>query len=165
MMERFQQTWVQNWVSLAALSSAILAIFAALSGVAATSHGNWVTRDLIRSSNEWSYFQAKGIKANLLQTKIEILTLSKQEVQKQDRQKLEEYKQEQEVLSERAKSRDETIQYHLKVGGLFTRGMTFFQIAIGIIAVSILTKKRLFWVGGLALGLWGLFYATQGFFA
>ena len=152
----------EKWVSWAALSSAILAVFAALTSVTSTSHGNAVTRDLIRNSNQWSYFQAKGIKANLLQTKLELLASSKRPVSDQDKGKLKEYRQEQEQSVEKAKEFDASIEYNLKVGGIFSRASTFLQISIGVVAVSLLTRRRLFWFTGLGIASFGVYFAIIG---
>lgn len=159
-----RQCFKEQWISTAALTSAVFAVAAGLTGASATSHGNKVTRELIQNANQWNYFQAKGIKANLLQTKIELMTASKLAVSQQDRDKLKEYRLEQDHIVERTKEQDLSVDHHLKLAGLFTRCVTFLQIAMGVIAVSILVKSRTFWLAGVSLASYGLYFAGRALF-
>jgi hypothetical protein len=37
-----------------------------------------------------------------------------------------------------------------------------FQVAIGVAAISVLTRRRRFWIVGMAFGLIGLIFLIQG---
>jgi len=45
---------------------------------------------------------------------------------------------------------------------IFARGVTMFQIAIAVAAISVLTKRTRFWYVGLAFGAAGVFFLLQG---
>src|SRR3954449_3128283 len=80
-----------RWVSWVALSTAILAVFAAITGLLSGKHANEAMMSQIEASDQWAYYQAKGIKAAVLDAK---MTLSGTTTE-QDREKAEKYKEEQ----------------------------------------------------------------------
>jgi len=53
-----------------ALTAAFLAVLAAITSLMAEHHANEAMLDQIRSSDKWSFYQAKSIKANLLPRKL-----------------------------------------------------------------------------------------------
>lgn len=148
-----------NWISRAALSSAFLAVFAALSSLLSGHHSNEAMIDQIQASDHWGHYQAKGIKAAILNTKIALLDSA----QKEDLEKLEEYKKEQEEISEQAKEKEAGSKKHLNTHQVFARAVTLFQVAIAIAAISVLSRKRPFWYMSLVFGGLGVFFFAQGF--
>ncbi|HXL72153.1 MAG TPA: DUF4337 family protein, partial [bacterium] len=72
-MEHGVEESKEKWVLGVALSSAFLAALAAVSSLMAGFHANEAMIDRIKSSDQWSYYQAKGIKSAVLSTKIELL--------------------------------------------------------------------------------------------
>jgi hypothetical protein len=151
-----------RWLSNAALSSAIFAVFAAISSLLAGHHSDEAMIQQIKASDHWSYYQAKGIKAAILSSKSELLTeLGHKPDEKLDA-KLEQYKKDQEDISEKAKAREEESEKHLEAHHFYGRSVTFFQIAITIAAISVLTRKKKFWWLSLGFGAIGLFTFIQG---
>src|SRR3984957_20238142 len=61
----------EKWVLGVALSSALLAGLAAVSSLLAGHHANEAMIEQIQSSDNWAFYQAKGIKSALLGSKIE----------------------------------------------------------------------------------------------
>src|SRR5438046_8244551 len=61
-----------RWISWVALSTAILAVLAAIAGLLSGSHANEAMMDQIKASDQWSYYQAKSIKAAVLDAKISL---------------------------------------------------------------------------------------------
>src|SRR5213079_2223997 len=61
-----------TWISWVALSTAILAVLAAIAGLLSGSHANEAMMDQIKASDQWSYYQAKSIKAAVLDAKISL---------------------------------------------------------------------------------------------
>jgi Domain of unknown function (DUF4337) len=53
---------------------------------------------------------------------------------------------------------------HLARHMIFASGVTLFQIAIAIGAISALTNRRAFWLLSLLFGLAGVFFLVQGWF-
>src|ERR1700730_10305729 len=57
------------WISGVALSTAILAVLAAITGLLSGMHANEAMMDQIRASDQWAFYQAKSIKAAVLEAK------------------------------------------------------------------------------------------------
>src|SRR2546423_5055951 len=74
------------WISGVALSTAILAVLAAITGLLSGKHANEAMMDQIRASDQWSYYQAKSIKASVLDAKIALSSApSESDAAKRDR--------------------------------------------------------------------------------
>src|SRR5438874_13642592 len=58
------------WVSWVALSTALLAVLAAISGLLSGRHVNEAMMNQIEASDQWSFYQAKSIKASVLEVKM-----------------------------------------------------------------------------------------------
>jgi hypothetical protein len=153
----------ENWISQAALSSAVVAVFAAVAAMVANHDANEAMIDQIKASDQWGYYQAKGIKASMLGTKLEILESLGKPTAAKDKEKLAEYKREQqeiaEVAQENEKSSSESLHRHV----VFARSVTLFQLAIATAAISVLARRRRVWLFGMAFGLFGLVFMVQGF--
>jgi len=87
------------WISWVALSTAILAVLAAITGLLSGKHANEAMMSQIEAADQWAYYQAKGIKAAVLDAK---MTLSGT-VTEQDQQKAEKYKEEQAEIQDEAR--------------------------------------------------------------
>src|ERR1700758_2734536 len=62
----------EKWISWVALSTAILAVLAAIAGLLSGKHANEAMMSQIESSDQWNYYQAKGIKAAVLDAKMSL---------------------------------------------------------------------------------------------
>jgi TolB-like protein len=60
----------EKWISWVALSTAILAVLAAISALLSGKHANEAMMSQIEASDQWSYYQAKSIKAAVLDAKM-----------------------------------------------------------------------------------------------
>jgi hypothetical protein len=148
--------------SKVALSSAIFAVFAAIAALLAGHHSNEAMIEQIRASDHWSYYQAKGIKAAILSSKAELLAELGKPKDETTESKLEAYKKDQEEIGEKAKERESDSAKHLAIHVILARAVTFFQIAITIAAIAILTHQRRFWFVSLAFGAIGMISFIQG---
>ena len=154
-----------RWTMGVALSSALLAGLAAVCSLLAGHHANEAMIEQIKSSDQWAYYQAKGIKAAVLGSKVELLEAEGKTISPKDRQKLADYKKEQDEIQAGAKEKQEASESHLHQHVIFARGVTFFQIAIAIGAISVLVNQRRFWVLSLFLGGVGVAFLVQGLLA
>ena len=153
-----------------ALTTAILAAFAAIASLQAGSTVNEAlvlktesTRLQAEASDQWAFYQAKGIKAavasagaeawrSLGKTAPDELTqrVAKEAGDQQQIRKLAEEKEhERDAKSAEA---DILLERHHK----FAIAVAFFQIAIALGAVAALTRLRVVWGGSILLGLAGL---------
>jgi len=149
------------WISWVALSTAILAVLAAITGLLSGKHANEAMMDQIRASDQWAYYQAKSIKAAVLEAKT---TLAEAATEK-DKEKAAQYQEEQAEIKREAEEKESAARSNFHKHEIFARGVTMFQIAIAIAAISALTKRRTFWFVSLAFGLVGAFFLCLGWIA
>jgi len=152
----------EKWVSAVALSTAILAALAAIASLLAGDHANEGMLSQIKSSDQWSYYQAKGIKAGLLASKIDLLRAVGKPVSGEDETKLNEYSKEQSEIREKAEVLEKHAESLICTHVILARSVTLFQIAIAIGAIAVLTARRAFWAFSLALGVGGIVFLVQG---
>jgi hypothetical protein len=148
-----------SWVSWVALSTAILAVLAAITGLLSGARVNEAMMNQIEASDQWAYYQAKGIKASVLDAK---MSLSGQ-ANEQDHAKAERYQEEQNEIQKEAKGKETEAKTNFHQHEVFSRGVTMFQIAIAVAAISALTSKRRFWFVSLAFGAAGCVFLVLGF--
>jgi len=130
------------WLSWVALSTALLAVLAAIAGLLSGRHVNEAMMNQIEASDQWSYYQAKSIKASVLDAKISLAgTPNESDQSKRDR-----YEKEQEEIKSEAEHKEASAKSNLHKHEIF---------AIAIAAISALTRKRPFWIVSLFFGLAG----------
>ena len=146
------------WISWVALSTAVLAVLAAIAGLLSGSHANEAMMNQIEASDQWGYYQAKSIKAAVLEAKT---TLAEAATEK-DKEKAAKYLEEQAEIKVEAEHKEAEATSNFHKHEVFARSVTMFQIAIAIAAISALTKKRRYWFVSLAFGLIGAFFLGTG---
>jgi hypothetical protein len=149
-------------ISWVALSTAILAVLAAIASLLSGEHANEAMINQIEASSQWSYYQAKSIKAAVLDAKIAFTGAPDES----DQSKRARYEKEQQEIKSEAEHREAAAKSFFHKHEVFARGVTMFQIAIAIAAISALTKKRSFWIVSLVFGVLGCVFlvlaATAG---
>src|SRR4051812_4088179 len=148
-----------SWVSWVALSTAILAVLAAVTGLLSGSRVNEAMMNQIDASDRWAYYQAKGIKASVLDAKMSLSAQPNED----DHVKAERYQEEQKEIQKEAKEKETEAKTSFHQHEIFSRGVTMFQIAIAVAAISALTSKRRFWIVSLAFGAIGCVFLALGF--
>jgi len=148
------------WISGVALSTAILAVLAAITGLLSGKHANEAMMDQIRASDQWSYYQAKSVKASVLDAKMTLTDT----VTEKDKEKAAQYQEEQGEIKREAEEKERAAKSNFHKHEIFARGVTMFQIAIAIAAISALTKRRTFWFVSLLFGLIGSIFLVLGWF-
>jgi hypothetical protein len=139
------------WLSWVALSTAILAVLAAIAGLLSGEHANETMMNQIEASDQWNYYQAKSIKASVLDAKMSLNGGPNES----DQSKRERYETEQEKIKSEAEHKEAAAKSNFHKHVVFARGVTMFQIAIAIAAISALTRKPHFWIVSLLFGLVG----------
>jgi hypothetical protein len=152
----------EKWILGVALTAAFLAVLAAITSLMAEHHANEAMLDQIRSSDEWNFYQAKSIKANLFTTKIELLKALDKAVDEKDLRKVEGYRKEQETVKEEAEGKERASEAHLRHHTVLSGSVTLFQIGIAVGAISVLTKRKSFWFGSLGFGVVGVVLLLVG---
>jgi hypothetical protein len=166
-----------NFLKVVALSTAMLAALAAVGSLEAGGTVNEAlvlkteaTRLQAQASDQWAYYQAKGIKLELqhaagaawraahqtpppeLDAQVARYTREQGEIQ----QRAQELERERDARSREA---DGLLHRHHR----FADAVALFQVAIALGAVAALTRLRPVWVASVLLGLGGLMTFVIGF--
>ncbi len=165
-----------SFLKVIALSTALLAAFAAIAALRAGATVNEAlvlkteaTRLQAEASDQWAYYQAKGIKAAVQEaSQTSWLSIGKEppaEYGQARKRYAEEQAEIQKKAREKEKERDEKSTQadrllHRHHG--FANAVAVFQVSIALGAVAALTRSRLVWYGSLLLGIAGaaLFFTT-----
>lgn len=151
----------ERWTLGVALTCALLAAMAAVTLMKAGHYSNEAMILQIESANQWNFFQAKSIKEAQLKTKGEILNALGKTISDSDKSKAAEYNQDKEQIQKRAEELSRDARHYLRQHHILAHSVTMYQIAIAVGAISVLTKRRLFWFVSLAFGLVGLIFMAQ----
>ena len=143
----------KRWSLYLAISTAFMAVLAAIAALMAGHYSNEALIEQIKASDQWSYYQAKGIKA-------EIASLSPTK----DIAQIEKYKTEQQSIKQIAEDFEKTSKVYLDQHVILSRAVTMFQIAIAISAISILTGRRWLWYFAIIISLIGIVFFISSYF-
>lgn len=148
--------------STVAVVTAFFAVLAAICGLLAGQYANEAILEQIEASNNWNYYQAKGVKASVLASKIELMEVLGKPAIKKDEEKLAEYKKDQEEIKKEADEKTKSSNKFLHKHETLAKGVTLFQIAIAVAAISILIKNKLFFALSTVFALIGVVFLTLG---
>ncbi|MHB1922907.1 MAG: DUF4337 family protein [Chitinophagaceae bacterium] len=152
------------WSLMVALSTAIMAVLAAITALMAGHQSDEALIEQIRASDQWAYYQSKGIKAEIAQLHLnQLVALGKQQ-EAGTIKMLQKYKSDQVKIKKVAQKDELSSAIHLNIHQILARGVTLFQIAIAISAISILIRRKNLWMISLVIALVGLFFMVQGIF-
>lgn len=116
---------LDTWISWVALSTAILAVLAAIAGLLSGQHANEAMMNQIEASDQWNYYQAKSIKASVLDAKMSFAGAPNE----LDQTKRDRYEKEQEEIKSEAEHKEAAAKSNFHKHEVFARGVTMFQIA------------------------------------
>lgn len=131
-----------------AVCTALMAVLAAIAGLMAGHHSNEALIDQIRASDQWAFYQAKSIKAEIRLSRLNTGTDAVKST--------EQTKKEEEEIRKNAGEYEYESKVHLQHHVWLAASVTLFQIAIAISAISLLTKRKGLWLTGMAIAFCGL---------
>jgi hypothetical protein len=154
------------------------ALLAALAAVASLRAGATVNEALVlkteaarlqaEASDQWAYYQAKGVKAAVQEGIRASWAAAGKAPPPEAAERQKRYTEEQEAIAEKARelererdARSGEADHLLHLHHRYANAVAFFQVAIALGAVAALTRYRLVWIGSLAVGLAGLGAALQ----
>ena len=165
----------EPWLSLLALTTVILAVCATLATFKGGGYSTKTVLNQAMASDQWAYYQAKGIKGNLyeveamrlrreleLAPKANLPTLERSlaEVEK----KVAKYDGEKADIQKKATALEEAKADAQKHGAPFGLAVIYLQIGILLSSIAALLKQKPVYWAGLVVGLVGLVYFANGFF-
>lgn len=148
----------KKWMARVAVSTAVMAAVAAISSSMGTGQLNEAMFQQIREADQWAFFQAKGIKETVLESRLETAEALKIPVTEADRQKLKRYAEEKAGIKKEAEACRIESDAHMRKYTRMSRAATAAQIGIALAAVALLLRKNLFWAMSLVAGTIGLVF-------
>ena len=132
------------------------------------------TEELLRQSqaaDKWSQYQAKSVRLHETQGFSDLVNI----VSSMDKEKgaalrekyqkeVEHYQSDKEDISEEAKNLEEERDLAGRKADRFDGGEALLEIGLVICSITMLTKRKLFWAGGMLIGALGIGLALTGFF-
>ena len=157
-----------------ALTTALLAALAAIASLRAGATVNEAlvlkteaTRLQAEASDQWAYYQAKGVKAAVQEATAASYLASGKEPPAASAEKVARYGEEQKEIEAKAREkekerdqRSEEADHLLHQHHRYANAVAFFQVSIALGAVAALTRNRLVWLGSLLVGALGLALAA-----
>ncbi|HEX9289140.1 MAG TPA: DUF4337 domain-containing protein [Anaeromyxobacteraceae bacterium] len=158
-----------------ALTTAILAALAAIASLRAGGTVNEAlrletaaTRLQAEASDQWAYYQAKGVKGAVAEAARAAWLAAGKEPPGEHGAKRERYAEEQSEIQEKARelekerdAREHEAEHLMHLHHRFAAAVALFQVAIALGAVAALTRKQLVWLASMALGAAGIaFFAV-----
>lgn len=168
-----------NWTTWVALSTAAMAVLAALTTLYMGKFSSRAIMTQALESDQWAFYQAKSIKGHTYEMQkqhmeLEALTLkgkiSKDLAGKYDKtvkgyeENIKRYEKEKKEIKDKAEALESEKQVAQTRGGKFAFGLIFLQIAIMLSSIAAITKKRPLWYFGLGLSSIGVFFFFDGFY-
>jgi hypothetical protein len=147
-----------QWISWVALSTAVFAVLAAIAALLSGSHANEAMMSQIDAADKWGFYQAKSIKAAVLDIKTSLSSASSAI----DTEKGAKYQEEEAEIKSEAERKQAEAKAHFRTHEIYAHSVTLFQIAIAIAAISALTQRRFFWGVSLVAGVVGLVFFVLG---
>jgi hypothetical protein len=152
----------ERWTMYVALSTAFIAVLAAVSSLLAGHHSDEAVIERVKAGDQWSFYQAKSIKSELVASTDKILhTLSAKPVE-DNAQTLARYDKEKEEIKTKAEEFEKSSEAHVEKHATIAKSVTIFQIAIAISAIAILTRKKVLWYAGILLSIAGIVFFLMG---
>jgi hypothetical protein len=145
----------------------VLASVAALRAGATVNHALLLRTDATQlqsqASDQWAYYQAKGVKGAVQEAIRATWLAAGKEPPASAEEKIARYEKEQEAIKEKAlefeKERDVKVlesEHLLHSHHRFANAVALFQVAIALGAVAALTRSRVVWAGSMVIGMGGI---------
>lgn len=162
-----------SWSKYLSLATVIIAVIAAVASLASGTYSNDAVLEKNnavlfqnKASDQWSFYQAKGVKKNIADSFAQEFGNEKfkQEAIRYEKEQTE-IKTKAEDFTKEVGMANYTSEHFLEKHHKMAFSMTFFQIAIALSALSSLMKRRSFFIVALLFATAGVYYLVIGFVA
>lgn len=150
---------------------ALLAVLLAITSMLGhRSHGEGLQLQT-KVTDQWSYYQAKNMRRNTDQVFLDSMTVFPVKDEKAAAQKREQYEKEierykddqKDIDAEARKLEQEIITVHHRANR-FDLGEIFLAVGLVVTSITLLTRKRSYWILGMGLGVVGVLSAISAVF-
>jgi len=122
-----------------------------------------------KATDQWAYYQAKDIRRRnyeLFIDEFDVFTVQNsektQKVKEKYAKEIERYREEEKDIRNEAEDAENEVLIEGRRADRFDLGEVLLEAALVICSITLLTRKKLFWVFGLILGAGGLVIAASG---
>jgi len=162
----------EKWAGYLALSTAIMAVLAALTTLYMGKYSSRAIMAQGQESNEWAYFQAKSIKQHSFEMSNHALdlqfrsqkglpaevTADYEKTLAKYQEEIKRYDAEKKDIKNKAEGIAKTKLKSQEMGGNFAYALIFLQIALMLASISSLTKRKYLWYIALVCNFGWLFF-------
>jgi len=160
--EKAEQRQERQSLNLIGLSTAILSTLAAIAAMQGGYFANEGMLAQIKSSNQWSLFQAKSTKRHIEESTVTLLQSFQKPVPEKTTNELDKLNREQQEIQEEAQKLQIEAAEDLQRHELFARSVAALQVGISMGAIAALTRKRMVWYVGLGIATIGIGFMVAG---
>ncbi|GGB08251.1 DUF4337 domain-containing protein [Puia dinghuensis] len=179
-----------KWTLYVALSTAMMAVLAAVAGLLAGHHANEALVERVKASDAWNYYQAKSVKQEILVNTDKIMRAVRGgtganehavgasrngaagagdngaavPAEGDNSKDIARYDKEKADVKKQAEEAEKASDAHLAKHVPLASAVTAFQIAIAVSAISLITRRRNLWYGSLLLTVVGAYFLVEGLF-
>src|SRR5437899_9864892 len=158
-------------ILLVSLTISIMAVFVAcvsLLGHRAHTEG---LRLETEAASRWAQYQAKSVRLHEAQGFSDVVKLVAplneelgEGLKEKYAKEVEHYEADKVDVSKEAKNLEDKRDLTVRQADLFDGGEALLEIGLVICSITLLTKRKFFWIGGVLIGTLGFALATTGFF-
>jgi hypothetical protein len=123
-----------------------------------------------QATDQWAYYQAKNIRLHEMQSMVDLLgtitPLDKEKnatLKEKYNKEVERYNGDKENISEKAKDLEKERDKVSHRADRFDGGEALIEIGLVICSITLLTKRRGFWIAGMVVAALGVLFAATGF--
>ena len=174
MSESKDDSQFEKWV---ALTTSFVAVGLAISTILNNAAGDDLLMFRSLANNQWSYFQSKSIKQNMVEIEHDNLSLEledetltetfKTKIKAKQafyQEQIKRYDTEKEDISKEAKDAEEKMEKADKKGSKFDLAEALYQISIIMAAIALIAKNRFTWYMSVGLGTLAIGFTAYAHF-
>ncbi len=168
----------EKWLGWVAVTTIIFAVCATLATFKGGQHSTRAVLSQAKATNQWAYYQAKDLKQYLHELQRDNLDLELWDAGRsgggfarvaRDKQaayaaKIAKYETQKAEIKRQAEALDAAIAEAQAHSAAFGLAIIFLQIAILLSSVAALMRLKSVWLGGVTVGVVGMFCFANGFF-
>jgi len=153
------------------LTMSILAVLVAIAAL--LSHRAHTEEVLLqnKATDQWGYYQAKNIRRHTMEQLDELLKVvplkdaaAAEAFIKSNEAAIQKNKGDQEKIEEQAKKIEEEVALYEHRANRYDLGETLLEVGLVICSITLLTKKRAYWIAGVTFGAAGVLLTALGWF-
>lgn len=175
-IEEHEEHATPRWIKALSLSTAIIAVIAAVASLESGASSNEAILaksaamlDMARASDQWAYFQAKGVKAAIAEGQADLFADTKPDAAAKLRDQAARNRGEAKEIEKAAHEKEASVEDHeaeskelMEHHHRFAIAVTLLQISIALSAIAALIRLKPLWFVGLAVSTAGVAMFVQG---